>query len=298
MRRDVEFQSEGVICRGWLYTPEGRGAARWPLVVMAHGFSGVKELRLDRFAEAFAGAGLASLVFDYRGFGCSDGAPRQDLDPQAQVTDYRNAISFARRSPEVDAERIGVWGTSYSGGHALVVGALDRRVRAVVAQVPLIDGWESMERLGGGEMRDYLVAQLIEERERVYAGATPSMIPVIDKSGGFAALGTPDAYEWFDRHSAAAPAWKNEVTLRSLERMLEYAPGRWIDRIAPTPLLVIAAEHDFLPIDMARRAFERAGEPKRFCSIPAAHFEVYEDPHFATAAAEASSWFARHLGGA
>src|SRR3989304_2932277 len=109
MRRDVEFRSEGVICRGWAYTPaKPPGATRWPTIVMAHGFSGVKELRLDRFAEQFAEAGLASLVFDYRGFGASDGEPRQDIDPHAQVTDYRNAISFARQLPEVDGERIGV----------------------------------------------------------------------------------------------------------------------------------------------------------------------------------------------
>lgn len=294
MRRAVEFPSEGVTCRGWLYTP-GRGAAPWPTIVMAHGFSGVKEMRLDSFAEAFATAGLASLVFDYCGFGSSDGEPRQDIDPHAQVTDYRNAISFARQLHEVNGERIGVWGTSYSGGHVLMVAALDRRVKAAVSQVPLIDGWETFARVAGEEGRTAFVSQMIAERERLYAGGAPAMIPVVDNSGGFAAMATPDAYEWFERFAQSAPTWKNEVTLQSLERLLEYAPGRFIDRVAPTPLLLIAAARDFIPLDVTRRAFARAGEPKRLCIIPAGHFEVYESPHFETATHEASEWFVQHL---
>lgn len=111
MRRDIELDSEGVTLRGWLYTPTQVTQAA-AAVVMAHGFSAVKEMRLDRFAEAFAAAGLVSLVFDYRGFGASDGTPRQDPDPAAQVADYRNAISCARRLKEVDGERIGIWGSS------------------------------------------------------------------------------------------------------------------------------------------------------------------------------------------
>lgn len=293
MRRDISFDSEGVTCRGWLYTPAGTGPA--PAVVMAHGFSGVKEMRLDRFAEVFCAAGLACLVFDYRGFGASDGTPRQDIDPQAQLADYRNALSAARALPEIDGARLGVWGSSYSGAHALMLGALDRRVRAVVAQVPLIDGWESFERLAGVDGRAALVEQLIAERERIYAGGAPAMIPVVSAGGDFAALGTPDAWEWFTAMERIAPAWRNEVTLRSLDRLLDYAPGRFVDRIAPTPLLLIAAAQDFLPLDIAERAFARAGEPKRMVVLDGGHFCAYEPPHFATAAGAASDWFVQHL---
>jgi hypothetical protein len=295
MRRDIEFQSNGVTCRGWLYLPEAAGDKRWPAVVMAHGFSAVKEMRLDRFAEAFAFAGLCSLVFDYRGFGASDGTPRQDPDPHSQIADYRNAISYARQLPQVDGQRIGVWGSSYSGAHVLMVAAFDKRVKAVVSQVPLIDGWESLTRMGGEALRDEMVQQLIAERERRYAGGAPAMIPVVDNSGAAAALASADSWEWFQSLAAVAPNWKNEVTLGSMERLLEYAPGRFIDRIAPTPLLIVAAEHDFLPLDIVQRAFERAGEPKRLCVIPAGHFAPYEPPHFGTAARAAVDWFTQHL---
>lgn len=294
MRRDIEFQSEATTCRGWLYTPaDATGPS--PTIVMAHGFSAVKEQRLDRFAEAFAEAGFASLVFDYRGLGASDGQPRQDLDPAAQIADYRNAISFARGLPLVDPERIGIWGTSYSGAHVLMVGALDRRVKCVVSQVPLIDGWESMARLGGEAGREAMVQQLIAERERIYRGEPAAMIPVVDEAGGMAALATADSWEWFQLSAQTAPNWRNQVTLRSLERLLDYAPGRFIDRIAPTPLLIIAAAQDFLPLDIAERAFAHAGEPKQLKVLPAGHFSPYEPPLFASASGWAIEWFKAKL---
>ena len=93
MRRDIEFNAEGTTLRGWLYTPE-QGGGPVPTVVMAHGFSAVKEMYLDASAEVFAAAGLGALVFDNRNFGASDGEPRQEIDPWAQVRDYRHAITY------------------------------------------------------------------------------------------------------------------------------------------------------------------------------------------------------------
>ncbi len=127
MRNDIAFKTtDGTTLRGWHYLPAGSG--RYPTIVMAHGFSAVKEMYLDKFAEAFMQAGFASIVYDNRNLGASDGQPRQELDPWLQVRDYSDAITFARSLEQTDAERIGVWGSSYSGGHVLVVAAIDRRV--------------------------------------------------------------------------------------------------------------------------------------------------------------------------
>src|SRR6195952_5272222 len=145
-RRDIEFDAEGVTLRGWFYTADGASGAA-PTIVMAHGFSAVKEMYLDKYAETFAAAGLNALVFDNRNFGASDGEPRQEIDPVAQVRDYRHAITHAITLPEVDRNRVGGWGSSYSGGHALVLGAIDQRVKAVVAQVPLVSGYENIRSL-------------------------------------------------------------------------------------------------------------------------------------------------------
>ena len=139
MREDVEFDADGTTLRGWFYAPaEAESPA--PVVVVTHGYGGVKEQYLDRYAEVFAAAGLAVLVYDHRNFGASDGSPRQEVDPMWQVRDYRSAITYAQTRPEVDPKKVGIWGSSFSGGHVLVVGAIDRRVGAVVSQAGTISG--------------------------------------------------------------------------------------------------------------------------------------------------------------
>src|SRR6476620_11515237 len=168
-RRDIEFPAEdGTILRGWLYEPEGGGP--FPLVVMAHGFSAVKEMYLDDFAEAFADAGMAALVYDNRNLGASDGTPRGDIDPRQQIDDYRTAITFAAGLDTVDAGRIGVWGSSYSGGHVLVVAAIDRRVKCVVSQVPLVSGSQGLRRMVRADFIAPLEAQLHADRAARAAG--------------------------------------------------------------------------------------------------------------------------------
>lgn len=143
-RLDIEFAAEpGLMLRGWLYVPDAASTEqRHSAITMAHGFAGVKEHGLEPFAEAFAEAGFVVLLHDHRNFGASDGQPRQDINPWLQIADWRRAISFLESRPEVDPQRIGLWGTSYSGGHALVLGANDRRLKCIVSQVPTISGHE------------------------------------------------------------------------------------------------------------------------------------------------------------
>src|SRR5260221_6495225 len=135
-RRDIEFNAEGVTLRGWFYAAEGAGGSA-PAVVMAHGFSAVKEMYLDSFAEMFAAAGLGVLVFDNRNFGASDGVPRQEIDPLAQVRDYRDAITYASTLPEVDATRIGSWARASPGGNERRLPRTDARAKASVSTVRL-----------------------------------------------------------------------------------------------------------------------------------------------------------------
>src|SRR5919199_6383779 len=283
MRQDVEFDAEGVTLRGWLYRPDA-ATGPVPTIVMAHGFSAVKEMHLDSFAEVFAAAGLAALVFENRNFGASDGEPRQEIDPWAQVRDYRHAITYARTLPEVDRERIGVWGSSYSGGHVLVVGAIDRRVKCVVSQVPLVSGYRNILRLVRSDFLAGLRASLDQDREARFQGHAPAMLPVVNEDPlGPSALPTPDSYRWFtETGRTRAPAWRNEVTLRTVELLMEYEPGAYIERIAPTPLLMVVAAGDHLtPADLALEAYNRALEPKRLELLPGGHFDAYVEPGFA-----------------
>jgi fermentation-respiration switch protein FrsA (DUF1100 family) len=296
MRQDVEFDAEGVTLRGWLYLPDG-AEGRAPAVVMAHGFSAVKEMYLDRFAEVFADAGLAALVFDNRNFGASDGEPRQEIDPWAQVRDYRHAITYASTRAEVDAGRIGIWGSSYSGGHVLVVGAIDRRVRCVVSQVPLVSGHANFRALVRADFIAGFRGQFDADRAARFRGEPPAMVPVVAEDPlAASALPTPDSWAWFTQTGETrAPSWRNEVTLRSVEMFTEYEPGTYLPWISPTPLMIVVAERDHLtPADLTIAAYERANEPKRLALLPAGHFDAYVDG-FDAASGAACEWFVEHL---
>ena len=297
MRQDLEFKTEdGIVLRGWHYLPDNRGG-KLPTIVMAHGFSAVKEMYLDRFAEAFAQAGLASLVFDNRNFGASDGEPRQEIDPWQQVRDYRDAITYAETLAETDPERIGVWGSSYSGGHVLVVGAIDRRVRCVVSQVPLISGHANARRLIRSDFIAGLQKMFDDDRRNRMQGKPPAMLPVVSENpAGPAALPTADSWAFFTQTGRdRAPAWRNEVTLRSVEMFTEYEPGSYIGFISPTPLMMVVALGDHLTVaDEALAAYERALEPKRLVMLPSGHFDAYV-AGFDLAAGAATEWFTQHL---
>ncbi len=298
MRTDIEFKTEdGTVLRGWHYRPDG-GGPRFPTVVMAHGFSAVKEMYLDRYAERFAAHGIASLVYDNRNFGASDGEPRQEIDPQQQIRDYRDAITFAETLAQTDAARIGVFGSSYSGAHVLVVGAIDRRVKCVVSQVPLVSGWRNARRLIRADQFAGLQAMFDQDRRARYRGEAPMMIPVTtDEPGGAAALPTADSWTFMNgTRDLRAPAWRNEVTLRSVEMFTEYEPGAWIGHISPTPLLMLVALQDHLTVaDEALAAYERALQPKKLVMLKGGHFEAYVED-FEVAGGAACDWFVEHLG--
>ena len=299
MRQDITFISKGLHCKGWLYVPNDLPAGRKiPGIVMAHGFSGVKEMYLSNFAERFLGAGFITLVFDYRYFGDSEGEPREQFFPHEQVEDYRNAITWISDHPQVDPERIGVWGTSKSGGHVLYLAAYDKRVKAVVAQVPSVITPET-RRLRDPEQYDKLGALLMQDRIARYKTGAVNYFKVVAPEGELCVIRTTEAYEWFMQAGRSiAPNWRNQVTVESLEKDREFDPVGPIRLIAPTPLLLIGAEYDTLvPANLVAAAYERALEPKGILLLPCGHFDVYHiELWFSKAAGAAAEWFTNHLG--
>jgi uncharacterized protein len=179
----------------------------------------------------------------------------------------------------------------------LVLGAIDKRIRCVAAQVPLVSGMGNIQRL---VRQDFLApnrALLEQDRAARYRGEPPGMIPVVDPDPMAASsLPTPDSWEWFsETGKTRAPSWKNEVTLRTVEMLMEYEPGTYIERISPTPLLMVVAAGDHLtPTDLALEAYQRAREPKRLVLLPGGHFDAYVKD-FDTASGAARGWFLEHL---
>jgi pimeloyl-ACP methyl ester carboxylesterase len=229
-RHDVEFDAEGVTLRGWFYTPNETSTVPAPCVVMAHGWSATRRIYLDRFAEVFAAARLAVLLYDHRGFGDSDaapGKPRYEIDPWEQVRDYQHAITHAQNLPGVDADRIAVWGSSFSGAHAFVVAAIDQRVKAVCGQAPFVSGRATFSNVARENNQVIDLQRFADDRRARAAGAPATMIPVIGTDPTrVTGIPTPDAFEWFNEaHETLAPEWHNEVTLRSLELLRGYEPA-------------------------------------------------------------------------
>ncbi|MGW7427527.1 alpha/beta hydrolase [Streptomyces sp. NPDC054813] len=293
-RENVEFEADGgVRLRGWLFLPDGPGPH--PAITMAHGYAGVKEHGLEPFAQTFAENGFAVLVHDHRGFGASDGTPRQDVDPWRQIADWRRAISYLESRPEVDPARIGLWGTSYAGGHAIVLGATDRRLRAVIAQVPTISGFEQGLRRMAPEAIAGLEAAFDEDERAQLRGEAPRSQAIVGSDPAVpASYRTQEAIDFYLQPKPNG-VWDNKVTVRSTRAARMYEPGVWVARVSPTPLLMVVALNDTVTVtDLALAAYERALEPKRLATIPGGHFDPYVK-QFDKASGAAVEWFREHL---
>jgi uncharacterized protein len=294
-KEDVRFPAEGGIeLSAWLFVPQNR-TGRLPAITMAHGYAGTKYHGIEPMAQAFAEAGFVVLVHDHRGFGDSGGEPRQDVNPWQQITDWRRAISYLQDRPEVDENRIGIWGTSFSGGHAIVLGATDRRLKAVVAQAPTIDGHASGLRRVAPDAVAALEAQFAADDRAQLRGEPLATHPIVsDEKSTTSSYKAPEVVSFYLR-PVPAGVWENKVTLRSTRWARMYAPGEYIERVSPTPLLMIVADHDHTAnTDLALTAYERALEPKRLVMIKGGHFDPYLG-EFNRASSAAVNWFEGHL---
>jgi fermentation-respiration switch protein FrsA (DUF1100 family) len=267
-----------------------------PAIVMAHGLAAVKEMGLASYAERFAAAGFVTLVFDYRCWGESDDQPRNQIFPFDMVEDYRNAITWMSYQSEVDPGRVGIWGTSYSGGLVLYTGTFDKRVKAVVAQVPSAVNPESRRALDP-ERWDRVGKLLIQDRMERYKTGAVKYMKVVSPENEPCILPGRESYEGYMALSETAPNWRNEVTLESLEKMREFDPVSLVHLMAPTALLLIAGGKDSLiPIEAVKATYERARDPKAMSLLPMTHYEAYRDPWAAKSADVAIDWFREHLG--
>lgn len=298
MKTDITFKTEdGTELVGWFFAASG-AAGPAPTIVMCHGFSATKEMHLQGFAETFQAAGMNAIVYDNRNLGNSGGTPRGEIDPEQQIRDFRDAITYAQGREDVDPDRIGIWGSSYSGGHVLVVAARDRRVKCVVSQVPLVQGLENARRLVRSDHWVGLRQGLVADRQARLNGAAPATLPVVGAAPEDpCALPTEDSRAFFlELPPENLGAWKNEITLRSMEMFTEYEPGDSIARISPTPLMLVVGRDDHLtPADMTLAAYERALEPKKLLVLECGHFDAYVGEPFKISAPAQCAWFETHL---
>ncbi len=265
-RKDVVFPSDADSCAAWSYPVAGQ-EAEVPIVVMAHGLSGTRRDRLGAFAEHFAAAGFAALVFDHRGFGDSGGEP--DLfDPARQLEDWRSAIAFARSLPEIDPARVATFGSSMGGGNALAAAARDPDIAAAISQVPFLDIVRQAHRS----------SPLVTAR-MLAAAARGAHLPAVGQPDEPALINAPGGEEGWRRVVAIGEdsRWRNRVSSRWLLGA-PYRPAKHAAKLH-CPWLVCVGEADRVAkpgpaIAAAKRAPK--GELRTYPGVD--HFDIYDGP--------------------
>ncbi|UZD91475.1 alpha/beta hydrolase [Cognatishimia activa] len=286
----------GVELHAWVFRPEGFEGPR-PAITMAHGFGGIKYVGLKAYAELFAEHGYVVVVHDHRGFGFSGGDIRGDIDPWQQIADWRRVISYTEALEEVDPTRIGLWGSSYAGGHAFVLGATDRRLKAIVSQIPTISGYEQGLRRIPEEFRAMVEAKFDADERAQLNGEPPAMQLMLSADPNVPAVyHSQDAIDLIGQFEYPEGISTDEfVTVRSSRRAMMYEPGAWVPRVSPTPVLMVVASQDTVtPTEMQLEAYEKLHEPKRLELYEGGHFDAYVNQFEKTSGA-ALKWFLEHL---
>jgi uncharacterized protein len=275
----VEFPSEGTLLRGRLYRSTDTGPAA--VVVMAHGTSATITMATDRYAEVFRDAGLTVLLYDHRNLGDSGGEPRQEINPWVQARGYRDAVTFVQSQDGVDRDRIALWGDSYSAAEVVVVGAIDDRVAAVVAQVPAC-GTELPPPDPDGSLFAVLRETLLEG-DVSGPGDTLGPMPVVSSDQ----LNTPSllppiqAFRWFIEYGGRhGTGWLNVATRVVPKTAAPFHAGIAAPHLR-RPLLMLIAPQDEMPHanpDVSRAAFDAVPGAKELVEIDGGHFGLLHHP--------------------
>ena len=292
MKKPVSFYSEGVRLVGDLYSPESlKPGERRAGIVLCHGYTGVKDIYLPDNARVLNEAGYVAMTFDYKGWGDSEG-PRSRLAPYSRVADVQAALTFLGTVPEVDPDRLGIYGTSYGGATVVWVGAIDRRVKCVVSVVGI----------GNGERWMRSVRRPDEFHDLLERSRQDRMKRALDGKSEFVAR---EEVLLPDRQSAelAAAARRNNpaavsvIPLEYVDETLQFNPEWVVDKIAPRPILFITTDDDRLvPPEESIQLHARAGEPKKLVVLEGyGHYEVYMEPAFSRVMQATVAWYREHL---
>jgi fermentation-respiration switch protein FrsA (DUF1100 family) len=268
------FLSGGIRCAVTVLRPDTSSEVSIPAVVMAHGFGSPRALRLYAYAERFAGAGYAAVVFDYRGFGDSEGEPRQLLDVSMQHDDWKAALSFARSLPGIDAGKVVAWGTSFGGGHVLAVAGRGEALAAVIAQVPHVSGPAAVRATGfTSSLR--IAPYAIRDQVNALLRRDPVYVPLVARPGDLGIMTTPDALPGLEQlivdSNLAPDAYRQDVAARIGLKIGLYSPERVVSKITCPTLIQIARNDAITPCAVAERAARR---------IPHATVRIYDCSHF------------------
>jgi len=299
---EIEFNSRGVRLRAGFFHPAAatgkalRSSQGAPCVVMAHGLGGTRAAGLEPFAQRFAEAGLAVLVFDYRGFGKSDGKPRQVVDVRAQLDDWAAAISHARSMKSINPQRIALWGSSFSGGLVVAAAVEDGRVAAVSSQGGMLDGLAALTHLlkAEGPVQMAKVSALAAlDAARARLGLSRVTLPVVGAPGSMAVLTTPDSVPGYG--AITPPDWVNAISLAWMLTLPLFRPNLMAAKLHCPTLFCIAEQDAVVPPAAVEDAARRAGAKAEVRRYARGHFDIYVNEGFEDSARDQTAFFLKHL---
>lgn len=291
------FDSSGTRCAARVYRPTAATGGPRPVVVMAHGFGSVRALRLYSYAEHFVAAGYVVVVFDYRGFGESEGTPRQLLDIRMQHADWRAALRWARALDGVDPDGVVAWGTSFAGGHVLAIAGQGEPLAAVIAQVPHVSGPAAVRSTG---LRAALrtIAPAVRDTVAGRLGREPVYVDSVGLPGRTGMMTSPDAHpgmlELIRESGLEEGAYPQTVAARIALKIGFYSPRRWAAGIRCPTLVQIVAQDAITPRGVAERAAAKI--PRATVHVyDGGHFAPYVEPLFPAVVADQVDFLRRHV---
>ena len=294
-RKDVSFEVKGTPLSAWLYLPEDLSASV-PCIVMAHGLGGTKYAGLESYAVRFQEAGFAVLAFDYRYLGESGGQPRQLIWIPFQLEDTSAAVDYVRGLEEIDPERIALWGTSLSAGHAIVAAAKDSEIACVCAQCPLLHGSEAGRRLLKSEGIGHLFRMLPHGQRdlvRSWLGLSSHKIPLFGKQGSIAVIADTDAWHTFE--ALAPDSFINEVCARIIIRIDKYRPVKYTAQVRCPVLLQVTDDEVSFQRNAIEKTRQHLGALAELIHYPTGHFNIYLGEPFERSVNDQIAFFKKHL---
>lgn len=301
MQQNVKFASDGETIAGVLFRPDG-AKGKLPTVVCAGGWCYTKEIVLPHVARIVNEGAVQVLAFDYAGFGESSGTRRQHLDPWQQISDYRNALTYAEARDDVDPSRLGCLGISYSGGHVLILAAIDPRIKSIVSIVPVVDGHNNLRRAHGERRFADLEAAILQDRRVRAAGGKEGKIAMASRTpyDELSVWPFPRVNEVFNEvKKTEAPLHEHWSTIESAELLLNYSVSSFLPRVINTSVMMIVAEGDNITAwDLEVEAFNQIPSPRKQVEIlpGVSHMSLYSDrADTNVAAVHAKEWFSKTL---
>jgi pimeloyl-ACP methyl ester carboxylesterase len=288
----VDFSCRGTRCAAWLTLPAGSGPH--PAVVLVHGLGATHDMMLALYEQHFAAAGIATLAFDYRNTGASDGQPRQHISTREQCHDVAAALDHLKSTPEIDGGCIGLWGTSLGGMNVVRVAAARDDVAVAVVQCPIVHGPGAARRLGLlAALR--LTPAIVEDLLRMATKRGRRYVPIVGPSGGFAMVTVDGAESGWNSTVPPGGQFDNRIAAADAVAMVTTSAIRHARHI-DAPLLVCVCDRENL-MDPAYAALVARRAPKGIARhYDSDHFAIYHPPLVTQVLADQTAFLQEHLG--